>query len=160
MTLNRPATATPSFTAPFVTASTQLCFDLTVNNGAPPDNTGTDQVIVTVYPYSTPTVLLDLNAGSFAVGDRMVLTLRALTPPTGGPFPLALSLWAKIPSGERVNLGYMNISLPAGFDSGEVTILDGPLPHDLSTGSYEFGVLEDAASREDISVSTVLFQVR
>lgn len=144
-----------------MTDETQLCFALTVDNGTPPDNADVDEAIVIVSSYPTPTVLLDLNAGSFGAGDPMLLTLRVLTPPTGGPFPVALCWWLKLPSGDRINLLYVPTSLPAGFDTGELPLINGPMPSDLPAGSYELSVLlEDVGSREDISVSTVFFEVQ
>lgn len=61
VTLSGASTATPSFTAPMVAASTQLTFRLTVNDGR--GGSDTDDIIVTVNDTSTPNNPPVANAG-------------------------------------------------------------------------------------------------
>jgi subtilisin-like proprotein convertase family protein len=118
VTLNNPTTATPTFTAPLVSATTNLSFRLTVNDGR--GGTDTDDVVITVQDVTAPNNPPNANAGldfSVVEGNPTGLDATGSSDPDGDALTFS---WAQI-GGPAVTLAGANTATPT-FTAPMVTV--------------------------------------
>ncbi len=137
VTLTGANTATPTFSAPMVAASTPLTFRLTVNDGR--GGTDTDDIIVTINDTSTPNTPPVANAGADqTVTFNATVNLNASASTDADSDPLTYS-WLQVGGTTTVTLSgsgaAVSFSAPASTDilTFQLTVDDGRGGVDVDT---------------------------